>query len=101
MAKNKDREFIKAWHKALSDHLGCEEEGENPSLPDQDDDVNGAGTNLADEEGLGHTAGDRLGPIPGVGEVDKKKKKFDEGGARKKDATLALLASNLASKFNK
>lgn len=98
--KNKiNHSFLRKAAKGILDHLGTEEEGEDPSLPEQDNDVNGAGTHLHDEHGLKNTAGDHIGPLPGA-KTDGKK--FEEEGAKKKKNTaMALLASNLASKFNK
>lgn len=96
-----DPKYLRKLAQGIMEHLGKEEEGEDPSIPSPDHDMGGAGSNLSGDHGLEKTAGDHLGPIPGADEPDDKKKKFSEGGAKKKDAAMALLASNLASKFNK
>jgi len=98
-----DPKYLKKLAQGIIEHIGQDSEGEDPEMPDQDDDPNGAGTNLIDDPNLRTTSGDHFGPFPGSEEPDKKKKKFNEGGAGggKKAAAMALLASNLASKFNK
>lgn len=88
MAKNIDYSKIKAMASSILECIGEDEEGENPSLPDQDDAVNDGGvepntqflkTDVSKES------------VTGV-EGDKKKKK---------DASLAMMAATLSSKFNK
>lgn len=85
MEKKINHSFLRKAAKGILDHLG-EEEGEDPSLPDPDDDLNAAGQ--SDPASLKPLAG-----TSGHGN--------EGGGKRKKDAAMALLASNLASKFNK
>lgn len=88
MAKNIDYAKVRALSKELLQCIGEDEEGENPSLPKPENDVNDGGvepntqflkTPEADESETG------------VGDSKKKKK----------DSSLAMMGAMLASKFNK
>lgn len=91
-----DKKYVKDALKALMDHLGCEEEGESPNLPAPDNDEGNSGSNLINDKSLKHTATAKFGP---VSDGETKGKKFKEG--KSKQSAMALLASNLATKFNK
>lgn len=81
----KDYSKIKALAQSILECIGDEPEGENPSLPSQDDAIDDGG-----QEELDKTP--PSGESTEEGSEDEKKKK--------KDASLAMMGSMLASKFS-
>lgn len=83
----KDYSKIKALASQILECIGDEPEGENPDLPAQDNDVDGAG------EGKN---------IDFLKTSQAKEKEVGSGDSKKnKGASLAMLGSMLASKYNK
>jgi hypothetical protein len=80
MAKNIDYSKIKAMAASILECIGEDEEGENPSLPKQQNDIDDGGQDS------------QLKFLPDDTGTDKKK---DKG------ATIGLMASALANKFKK
>lgn len=81
----KDYAKIKALASSILECIGDEDEGENPDLPKQEQDIDDGGQ----DSPLKFLPGDK----GESGEDDKKKKS--------KDSSLALMASTLRSKFGK
>lgn len=82
MAKSIDYSKIKAMAASILECIGDEDEGEDPSLPKQEQDIDDGGQ----DSPLKFLPGDK-------GESEEKKKS--------KDSSLALMASTLRSKFSK
>jgi hypothetical protein len=90
----KDYSKIKALASSILECLGDEDEGENPSLPKQENDFNDGGQeSLEDLSPL--KEGSTGVPKEGKNSADTEDKK------KKKDASLAMMGSVLAAKFKK
>ena len=85
MAKQIDYARVKALTQSLIECIGDCDEGENPDLPKQEQDIDDGGQ----DSPLKFLPGDK-----GESDKDDKKKKS-------KDSSLALMASTLRSKFAK
>jgi hypothetical protein len=83
----KDYSKIKALAQNILECIGDDEEGEDPKLPKQNNDIDGAGVE-ANTSFLKTKESDEK--ETGVGK-----------GKKSKDASLAMMGSMLASKFNK
>lgn len=84
----KDYSKIKALAQSIIECIGDDEEGKNPSLPKQEQDINDGGQeSLSDLAPIGE--GETGVPKPKETDEDKKSKK------------LSMMSSVLASKFKK
>lgn len=83
--KKIDYSKIKAMAESILECIGDESEGENPSLPEQEEDINDGGQDELYE--MEPAAGDVK---ESSGSAEKKKKR---------DSSLAMMSSMLASKF--
>lgn len=86
-----DYSKIKALSQQILECIGDYSEGEKPSLPKQENDFNDGGQESLDDLSPAAEEGD-TGGAPSETAPDKKKKK---------DASLAMMGSVLASKFGK
>lgn len=101
MAKNVDYSKLRALSKQILECIGDDEEGENPSLPKQDNAINDGGqdanTNFIENEkeetneASKGSDDDAMGKS-GASSPDKKKKK---------ESAMAMFSQSLASKFGK
>lgn len=85
----RDYSKIKALAQSILECIGDEPEGENPSLPEQDDNDSYEGLGVEDDGNV------KMGSAADTGEPEEKKRK------KRSDDVVALLSSTLASKFNK
>lgn len=76
----RDLSKVKSALQAILDDLGCEEEGENPDLPKQDNAMNNGGQDTPKE----------LFGSSGMSDEEKKKK-----------SSIALMGATLAQKYKK
>jgi len=94
--KKIDYSKIKALSSQILECIGDYSEGEDPSLPKQDDDINDNGQSTQIEflsaDKASPTEGEEISPAED--ETDGKKKK-------RKDSAMAMMSSILASKFGK
>ena len=97
MKKQIDASFLRKAAKGILEHLGEEEEGENPDISPN--------SKMADIGDGGQDELYKTAPSDSETSVDMSDSgvKFQAGTKKTKrsDSALALLASNLASKFNK
>jgi len=89
----KDYAKIKALAQSILECIGDEAEGANPSLPKQKDDFNDGGQESLDNLAPAADQGDTGGAPVAKSSGDSEEKK------RKKDSSLAMMGSMLASKF--
>jgi hypothetical protein len=86
MAKTIDYAKVKAMAQSILECIGDYDEGENPSLPKQKEDIDDGGQ-------------DKLESLAPAADNGSGKDNDPEGKKRKKDASLAMMGTMLASKF--
>jgi hypothetical protein len=88
MAKNIDYAKVKAMAQSILECIGEYDEGENPSLPKQKEDIDDGGQ-------------DELESLSPAADCGDDRAKDPEEKKKKKDSSLAMMSTMLASKFKK
>jgi hypothetical protein len=110
MAKNIDYSKLKALSKQILECIGEYPEGENPSLPEQDNAEGDGGQDpntkfLASAEGK--VASEKVDPASSkslnkeIGASDYDEEGVKGSSKKKKEASMAMFSANLKSKFGK
>jgi hypothetical protein len=96
----KDYSKIRGWAQSILECIGDEDEGENPKVPKQKQELDNGGQDkpfkfLPDDEGSEEKAGKK------DSESDEDESVPDDEKKKKKDSSLAMLGSVLASRVGK
>lgn len=94
MAKNVDYAKLKALSKQILECIGDDEEGENPSLPEQDNAYDDGGQTPNTQFLKTAESEEKVKASEGATSKSEPEKK-------KKDAAMAMFSQSLASKFGK